>query len=164
MILEHNEMPDVSDPATLLLRTFAQTLSGMLEGKIGVDVRHTATSSRVRHEQEARQAAERRAERMEQESAELRRALAWYAKEANYRATPDGPDGRQRKILESAVERDQGRRAHQALDNSEAGRQVARRLEAAEKFIELLRANLATHEQEISQHDAPSIRVKAHDS
>jgi hypothetical protein len=165
IILERNEMPDVSDPKALLLRTFAQTLVGMLEGKVGVDVRHAATSSLVRCEQEARQAAERRAEQMERESAGLRRALGWYAKEANYRVTPDG---RQHESPTSAADQDQGHRARQALDDSQSGREVARRLEAAETFIEMLRANLATHEQELSQelsqHDPPPVRVKAYDS
>lgn len=152
MILEHNEMPDESDPPTLLLRTFAQTLSGMLEGKIGVDVRHTATSSLVRNEQEARQAAEQRAEQMERESAGLRRALVWYAREANYRSAPEL---HQHESPTSAADQDHGLRARQALGDSQSGWEVARRLEAAEELVEHLKADLGNYEQEISQHDTP---------
>lgn len=150
MILERDEMLDVNDPRALLVRTFAQTLLGSLEGKIGMDVRRTATSSLVRREHEARQAAERHAGQIERECAELRRALAWYAEKANYRATPEYG---QQEILDSAVEHDQGRRARQALDDSEAGCQVARHLQAAKKLIDSMRTELETYEREIAERD-----------
>ena len=75
MILESDGMLNVKDPEVALLHTFAQTLLGFLEGKMGVDVRHAVTTSLVRREQEAREAAERRAGQTERESAGLRRTL-----------------------------------------------------------------------------------------
>jgi hypothetical protein len=152
VILERNEIPDMSDPGALLLRTFAQTLSGMLEGRVGVDVRHAVTSSLVRREQEAREAAERRAGQAERESAGLRRTLAWYANEANYHSS-SGVGNQQSS--RTAIDQDQGSGARQALDESEAGREVARRLEAAEKFIEHVKANLENYEQGISRPGTP---------
>ena len=151
MILERNEMPVAEGPEITLLHTFAQTLVGCLEGKIGVEVRHAVTTSLVRREQEGREAAERRAEQTESESAGLRKALAWYAKEENYRPTPDSrhQDTRQHKPPTTTADQDQGRRARQALDDLESGREVAQRLEAAEKFIEHLKADLGTYEQEM---------------
>ena len=147
MILERDEVPDaVGQDATL--STFAQTLSDMLEGRGSLDVRHAAASSLVRREQEARQIAERSAQKTEREAAELRRTLAWYAEKANYIPVPDV---REHETPETAAEHDQGRRARQTLDSSEGGLQVARRLEAAEKLIEHLKADLRNYEQEIAQ-------------
>jgi hypothetical protein len=152
MILERNEMTVADSPEITLLHVFAQTLLGCLEGKIGVEVRHAVTSSLVRREQEGREAAERRAGQTESESAGLRKTLAWYAKEANYRPAPDT---RQPEPPTTAADQDQGRRARQALGESESGRKVARRLEAAEKFIEHLKTVIGNYEQEIAQHDTP---------
>ncbi len=147
MILERDEVPDaVGQDATL--STFAQTLSDMLEGRGSLDIRHAAASSLVRREQEARQAAERSAQKTEREAAELRRTLAWYAEKANYFPVPGV---REHEPPETAAEHDQGRRARQTLDSSEGGLQVARRLEAAEKLIEHLKADLRNYEQEIAQ-------------
>lgn len=152
MILERNEMTVADSPEITLLHVFAQTLLGCLEGKIGVEVRHAVTSSLVRREQEGREAAERLAGQTESESAGLRKTLAWYAKEANYRPVPDT---RQPEPPTTAADQDQGRRARQALGESESGREVARRLEAAEKFIEHLKTVFGNYEQEIAQHDTP---------
>ena len=157
MILERNEMPVAEDTETALLHVFAQTLLGCLEGKIGVGVRHALTTSLVRREQEGREAAERRAGQTESESAGLRKALAWYAKEQNYRPAPGRrhTDTRQHEPPTTAADQDQGHRARQALGESESGREVARRFEAAEKLIEHLKAELGNYEQEIAQHDTP---------
>lgn len=147
MILERDEVPDaVGQDATL--NAFAQTLSDMLEGRGSLDVRHAAASSLVRREQEARQAAERSAQKTEREAAELRQTLAWYAEKANYLPVPGV---REQETPETAAEHDQGRRARQTLDSSEGGLQVARRLEAAEKLIEHLKVDLRNYEQEIAQ-------------
>lgn len=157
MILERDEMLNTKDPEVALLHTFAQTLLGCLEGKMGVEVRHAVTTSLVRREQEAREAAERRAGQTERESAGLRRTLAWYAREANYGTAPDTRhlDTRQHGSSPTAADQDRGRRARQALDDSESGREVARRLEAAEKFIEHLKADFENYKQEVAQHDTP---------
>ena len=157
MILERGGMLNAKDPEVALLHTFAQTLLGCLEGKMGVEIRHAVTTSLVRREQEARESAERRAGQTERESAGLRRTLAWYAREANYGAAPDTRrlDTCQHGSSPTAADQDRGRRARQTLDDSESGREVARRLEAAEKFIEHLKADFENYKQEVAQHDPP---------
>ena len=157
MILERHGMPAAEGPETTLLHVFAQTLLGCLEGKIGVGIRHAMTTSLVRREQEGREAAERRAGQTERESTWLRKTLAWYAKEENYRPAPDCRrlDTHQHEPPTTAADQDQGHRARQALDDSESGREIGQRLEAAEKLIEHLKENLGNYEQEIAQHDTP---------
>lgn len=153
MILERDETLESNEAQGLLLDIFAQTLLGCLEGKVGVDLRRAATSSLVRSEQEARQAAERRADAMEQEAARLRQTLAWYAEETNYRPLPGTPE---HKSPKSTIEDDLGQRARQSLSESKTGREISQRLEAAEKTIEQLSVALGSYEQQIAELGAPN--------
>ncbi len=152
-ILERNEAQDVGGQGETL-RAFAQTLLGFLEGKVGLDVRRAATFGSVRREREAREAAERNVERIEQEAAGLRRTLGWYAEQSNYRL----PHGhlRQSEHPKSLAGRDGGQKARKALEETDCGREAARQLGAAEEFVQRMRAGLEYYEEALTKGEPPA--------
>jgi hypothetical protein len=152
-ILGRNETLDTGDRGDTL-RAFAQTLLGLLEGKVGLDVRRAATFGSVRREREAREDAERRVERIEQEAAVLRRALGWYAEQSNYRLTDDHVG--QSQHSKSVVQRDGGQKAREVLEDTDCGREVARQLGAAEEFVQRVRTGLDYYEEELAKGRLPA--------
>lgn len=153
LILERNETLDTGSQEDTL-RAFAQTLLGLLEGKVGLDVRRAATFGSARREREAREDAERRVELIEQEAAVLRRALGWYAEQSNYRLTH--AHVAQPEHSKIVVERDGGQKAREVLEETDCGREVARQLGAAEEFLQRVRTGLDHYEEELAKGGPPA--------